>query len=89
MKDAKKEGPGVLYHPNGSKFCEGVFKNDTIDGKFTLNYPDNSRYEGDVKNGLREGYGVLYKRNGTNKKGIWKNDKFDFRGHCVDFDDKK
>jgi len=54
-----------------------------------LNYPDNSRYEGDVKNGLREGYGVLYKRNGTNKKGIWKNDKFEFRGHCVDFDDKK
>mmetsp|Transcript_13164 Transcript_13164/g.11244 ORF Transcript_13164/g.11244 Transcript_13164/m.11244 type:complete len:136 (-) Transcript_13164:75-482(-) len=86
MKDGLKHGIGILFNPDGSKYCEGNFKNGNIEGKVQLNYQDGSRYEGDVKNGIREGYGILYKKNGTTKKGIWKNDKFEFAGYSKDFE---
>ena len=86
FKDGKRHGNGIMYNFDGTKLIQGHFNEGVVEGKATVNYIDGSRYEGEVKNGLREGYGILYKRGGFVKKGIWKNDKFEFRAHSKDFE---
>jgi len=58
--------------------------NDFIKSKYSDNtkilYNDNGRYEGEVKNGLREGKGIYYHNNGGRYEGDWKNDKREGKG---------
>ncbi len=39
-------------------------------------YNNGDRYEGDWRNGVREGEGILFYKNGKKDKGDWKNDIF-------------
>ena len=41
---------------------------------------NGDRYEGDWKNGKREGKGIKYYNNGTKEDGDWKDDKFQTKG---------
>jgi len=41
--------------------------------KETQEYPDGSRYQGEMQDGKREGEGVLIRADGTKYKGQWKN----------------
>ena len=58
-------GPGVLYYPSGKKFLQGVWLNDTMNGKRNFGfYESGARYfEGDFgKEGAISA--VIYDRNG-------------------------
>ena len=47
-----------------------------VSEKQTIKYTNGNRYEGDVKNGHRHGYGVYYYHNGDRYEGWWeKNEK--------------
>ena len=58
--------------------------NDFIKSKYSDNtkilYNDNGRYEGEVKNGLREGKGIYYHNNGDRYEGDWRNGKQEGKG---------
>lgn len=43
--------------------------------KQTIKYTNGNRYEGDVKNGHRHGYGVYYYHNGDRYEGWWENNE--------------
>ena len=45
-----------------------------MDGKGTMVWPDESRYEGDFKQGKRFGKGTQHFANGNYYIGQWKND---------------
>ena len=47
-----------------------------------ITYPDGSIYEGEIKNGLRHGYGILTNENGDLYQGNWANDKRE--GKCFE-----
>ena len=41
--------------------------------KQTIKYTNGNRYEGEIKTGLRHGYGVYYYHNGDRYEGWWEN----------------
>jgi hypothetical protein len=45
-----------------------------------MDYADGNKYEGDWKNDMREGTGVLEFINGDKYEGDWENDKRNGRG---------
>lgn len=73
-KHWKKEGLGMLYLPDGSKY-EGYFKNDEMDGKGRLVNSEGFYYEGEFKNNRANGYGKYANLDGTSYIGFWKDDK--------------
>ena len=44
-----------------------------------INYENGEKYEGEVLNGKRHGYGTFTFKIGTVVKGIWINDEFSIR----------
>lgn len=49
--------------------------NSKVPEKCVLNYTNGDKYEGEVLNGQREGYGVYYYQNGDKYEGIWSKNK--------------
>lgn len=45
------------------------------DDKYVLNYTNGDKYEGEVLNGQREGYGIYFYQNGDRYEGIWLKNK--------------
>lgn len=45
------------------------------DDKHVLNYTNGDKYEGEVLNGQREGYGIYFYQNGDRYEGIWLKNK--------------
>ena len=43
-------------------------------------YNNGNRYEGDYKNGKKEGKGIMFYKNGKKDEGNWKNDEFERKG---------
>ena len=73
-KHWKKEGFGMLYLPDGSRF-EGFFKQDEMSGKGRLVNSEGFYYEGDFKNNKANGYGKYVNIDGTSYVGFWHDDK--------------
>ena len=56
---------GVITYPDGSRYV-GEFKSNKPDGWGTFIYPPNqmySKFEGEWKNGVRNGVGAFYNQN--------------------------
>ena len=63
---------------------EGEFVNDKYEGKGKYNYEDGKYYIGEWKNGLRNGRGILYYKNGNILyEGDFVNDKFEGNGKYI------
>lgn len=77
------EGKGEMLIKNKMKY-NGQFNNDLPNGQGILeNIIDNSVYNGNVKNCLKEGYGEIKYVDGTIYIGDFKNDKFDGKGKII------
>ena len=64
-----------MIFENKSRF-KGIFKNDKeYEGKGNIIYENGDKYEGELKNGIKEGEGILIRNNGDKFEGIWRNDK--------------
>ena len=71
---SKIEFEGVIRNFSASvKELRGkvLLHDQRFDGKFQLIYTDGSEYDGELKNGVREGYGIYKKTNGTVSEGEW------------------
>ena len=51
-----------------------------IKEKVKVYYNNGDRYEGDWRNGKKEGKGIYYYNNGDRYEGDWRNDKKDGKG---------
>ena len=47
----------------------------------TVHYADGEKYEGEIKNNKRSGYGINYYPNGNKFEGWWENDLKLEQGH--------
>jgi hypothetical protein len=94
FKNCIREGEGTMTYSDGSKYV-GMFKNDKWEGKGKLYYENcNLEYEGEWKNGSREGKGIEYtiksKDKGIKWEGEWKNDRpYTGKGYHHYYDDVK
>ena len=78
--NGKSEGKGEMLVKDKMKYV-GDFFNDVPNGNGILeNYEDNTVYEGQVENGIKNGKGILKYSDGTKYKGDFKDDKFDGTG---------
>ena len=66
---------GKLTYINRDVYEGTLNKNDLPDGKGKCKYSDGTYYQGEWKNGKRNGKGTEHCKNKT-RKGIWKNGKF-------------
>jgi hypothetical protein len=66
---------GKYYFADSGKLYEGEFKNNNMDGKGVIIWPDESRYEGDFHSGKMHGKGTKHFANGNRYIGDWKNDQ--------------
>jgi len=83
LENGKAKGKGEMYINNKMKY-KGEFNDDLPCGEGILeNYKDNSIYNGNVLNGVKEGYGELKFEDGTIYKGEFKNDKFNGKGKII------
>jgi len=64
-----------LFTTDGNIIAKGQWKNSQlIKGEATQTYQNGNRYEGQVENGLPNGYGTLFDSAGkTVAKGQWRN----------------
>ena len=77
LKNGKSEGNGEMVVKNKFRY-KGEFKDDFPNGKGCLeNFENNTKYEGDILNGKKEGKGILEYEDGTKYEGDFKNDQFD------------
>ena len=65
----------IRYHED----MEKTFKQQFL-ANIKMEYPDGSRYEGEIKNGKKEGKGILYYNNGDKYDGFFKDDKKEING---------
>ncbi|KAL3923384.1 MAG: hypothetical protein SGARI_006230, partial [Bacillariaceae sp.] len=78
MVNDLKEGKGKLKYADGRVF-EGNFDDDeAVEG--TIKFPDGARYEGELHNGARHGYGVYYFNDGSVYEGQSKMNVFEGKG---------
>ena len=54
--------------------------NCDINDKREVNYPDGSKYIGQIINGLKGGKGIFFWKNGLSYEGDWKNDIMEGKG---------
>ena len=65
----------IQYQEETKKlFVEKFFVNKKLE------YPDGNKYEGEIKNGKKEGKGILYYNNGDKYDGFFKDDKREING---------
>ena len=80
LKNGKSEGNGEMVVKNKIKYV-GEFLDDAPNGKGVLeNFEENTIYEGEVENCVKNGKGVLKFSDGTKYSGDFKNDKYDGKG---------
>ena len=80
LNDGISDGTGEIVVKNKYKY-KGTFKDDLPNGKGCLeNYEDNSKYNGEILNGKKEGKGILEYKDGTIYDGDFKNDQYDGLG---------
>ena len=75
----ERTGSGQFDFDAGETY-NGDWKNDVIDGKGSLNYPEKGKYTGEYKGGKRQGTGVFVWTNGDKYEGHWENDVIDGEG---------
>lgn len=78
--DGKKSGKGAIYHTREFRY-EGSFLNDKFDGYGIFYYADGGYSEGEWKNGLKHGKGIL-KFKGHCCEGEWENNRANGWGAC-------
>ena len=73
VRKTEFKGTVHTFSPN-IKILRGQFilEDKRFTGKFYILYSDGSEYEGELKNGIREGYGVYKRPSGAIFTGIWK-----------------
>jgi len=85
VKDLKKHGSGAYFSEKGEKLAEGIFEEDALrEGHFKeyWNGMKVVKYEGEIKDELRNGFGKKYFLNGNLEyEGQFRNSKF--QGHGV------
>lgn len=77
--DNQRNGQGSYYWDDGQVY-QGMWENDTMNGKGTLTTISDGRYEGNYKNGKRSGDGKYYFSNGDVYDGNWENDEMSGKG---------
>ena len=83
LENGKAKGKGEMFINNKMKY-KGEFNDDLPCGIGILeNFRDNSVYNGNVVNGVKEGYGELKFEDGTIYKGDFKEDKFEGKGKII------
>lgn len=92
--DWKKNGNGTLFKSNGKsehgtwkadelindKKLVGCISGDCKNGKGVYIYQDNTRYEGEFKDGLANGTGVCFYADGSVYSGQWKHHNYNGLG---------
>ena len=79
---------GTLIQTNGNKY-EGEWEKGKVSGNGTfifaqdtcirgICFPAGLKYTGEFRNGAANGYGIAWYPNGIIKKGLWKNNIFQF-----------
>ncbi len=80
FKDAKLEGQGSYYNPNGTLVYQGQWSNNQRSGRGTSFFPENGnkQYEGEWANNKRNGFGTSYYISNNQKiyEGQWLNDSY-------------
>lgn len=67
-------GKGTMKSPDG--YFEGIFENNRKKGYGVFTWNNGSRYEGEYKDDLRNGFGEFFGTKGVSKfKGFWQHDK--------------
>ena len=89
-KDDKANGWGVLNKMNEENpadlniVLKGEFKDNELHGFGTLEIKkDRSYYEGDFKNGIKHGWGIITWGDGSKLEGFWNNSKIDYCVSCA------
>ena len=72
--NGKYNGYGIKYNDKGEKEFDGFFENDKLKNGFKK--IDESGYEGQINNNLKEGKGKIFIGNILRFKGTFKEDKF-------------
>ena len=73
-----------IYYENGKLMYEGGFIDNKFEGYGKYYYLNDEYYEGQFKNGLRNGKGILYYSNGNIiYEGDFVNDKFEGNGKYI------
>ena len=82
---------GVKYycplHGVSKDSVEETSEGGTSNGVFTVEYPNNEVYKGEVHNNRREGYGEYYYNNGITYRGEWLNNHEHGKGEYSRGDD--
>jgi hypothetical protein len=79
-----REGAGILYHPSTGVTKEGSWMNDeAMDGEWTIQFPDGSKFTGQCVNERPHGHGVCKYVNGDVYDGQWVHGKR--QGHGIGF----
>lgn len=73
-KNNKKDGIGILFFKDGSKY-EGQFKNGFMSGKGRKLFVNGEYYLGEFALDKANGYGTFRDLNGGKYEGGWKDDK--------------
>jgi hypothetical protein len=68
---------GTLVWPDGNKYI-GEFRGWNLNGQGTYFFKDGGKYVGEFEGGKRNGQGTYTSNVGITKKGVWKNDKFQY-----------
>jgi hypothetical protein len=81
MVNDLKEGTGKLMYADGRVF-QGKFDDDeAVEG--TIKFPDGARYEGQLHNGARHGYGVYHFNDGSVYEGESVMNVFEGKGKMI------
>ena len=82
MQDGRCQGQCLVYITSGkNKFkYSGQLKDNNLEGKGALTWPNGNKYSGNWVKGERHGKGTFIWKNGTTYTGDWKNDKSTGRG---------
>jgi hypothetical protein len=85
FKENQRYGPGVHYLKNKDEI-EGFWEGDQCIGNATMRgNQSNSKYYGQIANGMRNGYGILY-TNTSVLEGEWMNDYLNGKATCLIYD---
>ena len=65
----------TIHYKNGDKYVGEINEKEEPNGKGTMTWKNGRRYEGQWKNGKKDGQGIEYGANGAvNFSGEWKDD---------------
>ena len=74
FKDNMKDGEGTIYDLNGNIIFEGNFKNNELQGEQNIQLKNGDKFEGQIINGKKEGYGIFTSK-GSRYEGFYVDNK--------------